>query len=49
MEFLILLIIVLSAPTLFALYRLIQRKRAYKRAMAHWDKLQRRIDDGYSD
>ena len=49
MEILTLLIIVLSAPTLFALYRLIQRKRAYKKAMDHWNKLQRRIDNGRSD
>lgn len=45
MEFVVLLVIVLSAPTLYALYRLIQRKRNYRKAAAHWDKLQREIRD----
>lgn len=49
MAYLILLLVVISAPSLFALYRLVQRKRNYRKAVAHWDKLQRRIDDGYVD
>lgn len=46
MEFFIILSVIIGVPTMFALYKLVQRKRNYRKAMEHWNKLQRRIEEG---
>lgn len=51
METLIIVVLatIIFGPTVLATALYIKRKRNYRKAAAHWERLQRRIDDGYHD